>query len=384
MFIIICQDIIEKALDSNDIDHLIAVDTLRKILLCVKWRKHIVFAPDLEEEDILKFDGILTREELRLLNHVYSRRQNSNSLKDKLSIIVQITFKKDTKQDSQIIYLNPKTNKDFELYEETHFIVENILDSEFYKRVICNYFQRKNLVRSDFFDTTFYPVQGGGITVSDVLSFEITLGQHFCFVISDSDRKYGGTQMKGEGETAKGIRTVVEQSKKVNNNHMPFHINYYIMSRVREIENLIPLGIIALYSNKQQKQFLEEQKNCLAFFDMKVGMEYKILFNDEIYSWWRTMLPDEIDWNQIDRLKDSSSTQIEFEAKVKGIQKFVEGWGNSILKKILYPTTKKNRDSLYKLFEIKDGDLTENQKEEWNSIGKHVFSWCCCFTNPPR
>ena len=62
MFIVICQDIIEKAIDSGSIDNKYAVEALKKILLSVKWRKHIIFAPGLKEEDIDNLENILTVE----------------------------------------------------------------------------------------------------------------------------------------------------------------------------------------------------------------------------------------------------------------------------------------------------------------------------------
>ena len=381
MFIVICQDIIEKAINSDSIDNKYAIETLKKILLSVKWRKHIIFAPGLREEDIENIKNVLTAEEVKLLKYVHSKRLDSNSLMNKLSVIARITFEESTKKDDKIIYINPKNNQSFELFEETHFIVENILDSLFYRKVICNYYQRKNKIHTACYSVAFYPVQGGGATISEVLKFEIDLSQHFCFVIGDSDKKCTGYRI--EGDTAKGIRSMVKEYEN-RKGQSPFNIDFYIMSKTREIENLITQCILDIYSNKRQRDFLNRYNNLLAFFDFKVGMEYKILYNNDVYNGWKMVFPNDINWEQIDAIKATSGTQVEFENKLKELElpKLVEEWGKNILNKVLYPTTKKQKDSIHKLYDISEKDLTPSQKDEWENIGKDVFSWCCCFTNP--
>ena len=156
------------------------------------------------------------------------------------------------------------------------------------------------------------------------------------------------------------------------------------MSKVREIENLIPFNILEMFSNKKQKDFLEQHNNVLSFFDMKVGLEYRLLYNDAFYKGWKKAFPNEIKWAQIDYFKANSTSQKDFEEKTKDLPKLVDEWGSTILKNVLRPTAKKQKDAKHKLFEIKEKDLTPSQKEEWDNIGKYVFSWCCCFTNPPR
>ena len=96
------------------------------------------------------------------------------------------------------------------------------------------------------------------------------------------------------------------------------------------------------------------------------------------------MFPTEIDWQQIDLYKTDSAEYDEFCEKVKQLPSLVSGWGNCILKKVLYPNTKIRKDNKYRLYEISEGQLTTNQKEEWDTIGSLVFSWCCRFANPPR
>ena len=120
MLIIICQDVIEKAINRKEKDNLDAIEVLKKLLLGVKWRKHIVYAPDMDEDDILQLKEILTHEEGRLLDFVHNKRQYSRDLISRLCVLTKVTFLEDTKKDNSVIIINPKSHIDFELYEETH------------------------------------------------------------------------------------------------------------------------------------------------------------------------------------------------------------------------------------------------------------------------
>lgn len=380
MLIAICQDVIEKGINLKDDDNLYAIEALKELLMSVKWRKHIVCVPDMDESDIASLAPLLTKEEARILSFVHFKRQDSVSLIGRLSIYTKITFLEETKKTDNVIIINPRTHTDFELYEETHFIVENILDSQFYARVICKYFQERYKLHSDRFTLGYYPVQGGGATMSDVMKNELNLKQHFCFAVCDSDKKY--EESREEGDTAKGIRTVF--SEYVTNGGIPFHADFYVMSKVREIENLIPFCVLDVYSNSSQKHFIACHQSHLSFFDMKVGLEYRILYDKNVYEGWKRVFPDEIDWHQIDLYKTVANDYGEFCDKVKRMPPLVDGWGKGILKDILNPDTKKKKDNQYRLYEISEEQLTANQKEEWDTIGRHVFSWCCRFTNPPR
>ena len=380
MLITICQDVIEKGFNLKDDDNLYAIETLKKLLMSVKWRKHIVCIPDMDENDIDGLAPLLTKEETKLLYFVHSKRQLSFPLINRLSIYTKITFLEETKKTDNVIVLNPRTHIDFELYEETHFIVENILDSQFYAHVICKYFQERYKLRPDCFTIEYYPVQGGGATISDVVKNELNLKQHFSFAVCDSDKKYKESQE--EGDTAKGIRTVF--SEIITNGGNPFHADFYVMSKVREIENLIPFCVLDLYSNPSQKQFVACHQSHLSFFDMKVGLEYRILYDKDVYEGWKRVFPNEIDWHQIDIYKNEANDYDEFCDKVKRMDILVVAWGKNILKCILNPDTRIRKDNQYRLYEISEGQLTTNQKEEWDAIGRHVFSWCCRFTNPPR
>ena len=372
MFIIICQDVIEKAIHQEGMNHQDAIEVLKKLLLSVKWRKHIVFAPDMSEENIDNLGNILTNEEKVLLKHIHNHRTNSNLLMGTLSIIVKVTFEEETRKENSTIYVKPTDYKDFEFYEETHFIVENILDAKFYD-IINKYFMRENPSYNKYFCINYYPVQGGGATIAEVIRGELNLAQHFCFVIGDSDKICKNSE---EGNTAQNIRSVI-------GNENPFNMDFYIMSKVREIENLIPFCILNLIPvDKAKKDFLgnHQKSNNLSFYDMKIGIDYKKIYDSNIYDEYKRMFPVEFEWEIIDEIKNNAGTKEEFAERLEEFHFLNYNWGKTILKKVI-DLPEKN----YKLYDkIKKCDLTPNQKEEWDEIGKLVFSWCCCFANPPR
>lgn len=370
MFIIICQDVIEKAINNEDSDHEDAVAVLKGALCAVRWNKHIVHAPDMRNEDIDNLRNVLAKEEQNLLGTIHKNRINSELLIKSISVIAKVTFEKQTKKGNGILYVNPKTHKDFELHEETHFIVENILDTEFYEPVIKNYFIKKINKDRHLFSINLYCVHGGGGTIGEVINREIELAQHFCFVIGDSDKKHETSE---EGCTAQNIRKAVE-------NRTPFNLDFYIMSKVREIENLIPFCLLSKFSDRQHQVFLANYQNTnnLSFYDMKAGIDYKMLYGTH-YDEYKKKFPDLFQWEEIDDVKNNAKTIEEFNEEAKKICKINYNWSRTILKKII--DLAKEDSELYK---IEESDLTPNQKEEWDEIGKLVFSWCCCFANPPR
>ncbi|MBR4497139.1 MAG: hypothetical protein IKP08_00500 [Bacteroidales bacterium] len=377
MLISICQDVIEKGIDVNDNDHQYAIEALKMLLMAVKWNKHIVCVLDLDEKDIRNFTNILSKEEIKLLEFIHSKRQRSRDLLNKLYIYTKITFQEETKKTGNVIVYNPRTHTDFELYEETHFIVENILDAQYYSQVVCKYCSVSN--RLNHISLKYYPVQGGGATISDVIRNELKLKQHFCIIVCDSDKKFEGAEE--EGDTAKGVKNIFSNLK---NEETDFHFDFYVMSKVREIENLIPFCVLEQY-DKSKKDFISQYKNHLSFYDMKIGLDYKILFDKEIYDEWKTVFKDKINWKKIDLYKKITHSREEFNEKIKELPAWNICWGKNLLKNVLNPKLKGNKnDKQYKLYDIKCGDLTNNQQYEWDEIGKRVISWCCCFANPPR
>ena len=98
MLITICQDVIEKGISLKDDDNLYAIEVLKKLLMSVKWRKHIVCIPNMDERDIDSLAQSLTKEESNLLKFVHKKRQDSVHLIDRLSIYTKITFLEETKK----------------------------------------------------------------------------------------------------------------------------------------------------------------------------------------------------------------------------------------------------------------------------------------------
>ena len=99
---------------------------------------------------------------------------------------------------------------------------------------------------------------GGGVTIEKVLHGEIKREQHFCLALADSDKKWDGDT--NVGDTAQKMLDLMK-------NENPFNCKLYVMSKVREIENLIP------------RKFVEKFGDKTGFIDI---FNYKIGFTNNI------------------------------------------------------------------------------------------------------
>jgi len=198
--------------------------------------------------------------------------------------------------------------------------------------------------------TNFFGLMGGGSTIGQVIKQEVELKQHFAFAITDSDKKYPTCNKKGD--TCKSVEK--ELRKK------PFNCGHYIMQNVMEIENLLPLSVIL----EDKELNVKNIKRCMlkdwSFFDMKKG-----LYNSkdpEFYKYW---------YENIDALCIQNTFKTDYKT---GLEKcIIEGLGENVFSNFLKLMEKKTT-----IFE--DKDLSDNQKKEWENIGKHLISWCCCFS----
>ena len=191
---------------------------------------------------------------------------------------------------------------------------------------------------------------GGGSTIGQVIKQEVELKQHFAFAITDSDKKYPTCNKKGDT-----CRSVEKELRK-----KPFNCGHYIMQNVMEVENLLPLSVIL----ENKKLNVKNIKRCIlkdwSFFDMKEGL---CTSNDpEFYKYWN----ENINYSCILNI---------FETACKNGSKecIIEGFGEKVLINFLKLMEKKTTI-------FKDEDLSDNQKKEWENIGKHLISWCCCFS----
>ncbi len=375
MFIEVLDDVLNKALKSSDSDHDCAVEALRHLTWSLRKNNHLVFFPSISPSIIEKLRPFLNDSELKMLAYSYSKRQDLKKIREMLRYRAEVSFNHVKGWSESVIKINPGRNNCLELFEECHLLTENIIDAKFYQLFALAY-QKRNRIDECVFKTNFYPLQGGGMTTKQVFLFECEKEQHFCLAILDSDKKW--PNYKGLGQTAEalveGYKVLTEKTG------IPINSCFYVMQKTNEIENLIPFYVLKIYSNSDQRSFLDRHSSALPWFDIKKGMDYRVLYDNNAYNEWKKEFPTEINWIVIDRIKTNSINRDDYKRQLlkEGLNPIVSPWGSTILEIVLNPDARhKNK---YDLKKVEWAKLSPFQQYEWDNIGKLVFSWCCCFT----
>lgn len=376
MFIEVADDVLRKALRPSDSENEEAVECLRHVALAIRRNCHLVYLPSLDANMLKELENILNKAEIKALTFSFSKKNNLRVIKQYLTIRIEISFLSETAKDGDVIRIKPEKNSKIDLFERCHLLTENLLDAKFYNYVSFS-FQKRNRIDECVFGISFYPLQGGGVTIKDVYMMECGLGRHFCLTILDSDKKW--PNFIGYGDTATKFEQ--EYNGYLAKHNDPITCTYYVMQNTNEIENLIPIQILNHVSSPAQKRFLAQHPNAIPFFDIKKGFELKLLFKGNAIREWRIILPDETDWDELERLKTVSANDIEFveNATNAGVKFNAQPWGTSILDKIVNPETRKK--VTINLKKIDFDSMLAAQRTEWDAIGKMMFSWCCCFVN---
>lgn len=370
MLIEVSENVLKKALDNNDNDHEQALEIIRHLCLAIRKNSHLIHIPQLSSDSINSFAQFLNRAETKALTLIYGKRRDLNAIATLVYIKMVISYDEVSRRENGTIYVNPSMSSQVELYEECHLLTENLQDAEFY-RIVSKVVQKTRRIDTAVYQTNYYPVQGGGITIKDVYKLECLLGHHLCLAILDSDKKW--PNCKENGNTAKKFE------EEMHSTTSPLLCEHYIMSEVSEIENLIPVDVLSRFSSPSQKAFLKNYNHVLPWCDVKKGLEYKILYDKTAYEEWKKEFPTEVDWATVDELRSSSKDKKDYEGKVKQRQfpAVYDPWGAQILSKILYPDSK--HALKYDLYSTDLTKLHPNQKAEWQEIGWRLFSWACCF-----
>lgn len=349
MLIEICEDVIEQVEKGNEN----AISTLEKIGLAYKYGKHIVFLKVKLCDRISKCSYVSDYVK-NLFQKIKKDNLAKGSIRQSVTFFAQVTFKESTQRRDNCIIINPRNNDSFEFYEETHFLVENLQDEEFYKHCL-DYYKRNNNIKIGY---SYYPLLGGGSTITQVYQLEIKLKQHFCLAIVDSDKK---CPEGSKGDTAKSL---LHADKK-----KPFNCKCYMMENVMEVENLLPKSVV-----KEYKKEINRLQFNLSFFDYKKGLCKEKLLNSNLLSYWQEQLNGTEYYEGLEEIKKDveSLGEDEFKKEYKD-KKLIEGFGENVLNHCL-----KN----YKndLANIRDDNLTSEQKYEWTEIGKLFFEWTCALS----
>lgn len=351
MLIEICKDVIDRV-ENGDKN---AISTLEKIGLAYKYGKHIVFLK-VELYDIIKESVYVSEYIKNLFGQIISKNLDIGSIRQSVTFSAKVTFDESTQREDSCIIINPSNNNSFEFYEETHFLVENLMDVKFYEYCL-GYYKRNQGFK---IVNSYYPLLGGGSTIAKVYELEIELKQHFCLAIVDSDRKYPNSS---KGNTA---NLLLDKDK-----NKPFNCKCYMIENVMEIENLLPTSVVEQSTNKK----IPLPKETLSFFDYKKGLCIDKLLNKELLQHWKEKLNGTEYYEGLTEIEgETTKTDFEiekFKEKYKN-QKLIEGFGPNVLGECLKCVDELNA--------ITKEDLTDAQEEEWNKIGKLFFEWTCALS----
>ena len=374
MFIEVAEDVLNKALRLSDKENEEAVECLRHLALSIRHNCHLVYLPSLDVNMLRSMEAFLNKAEIKAFTYSFAKKNDLRIIKQHLTTIIVVSFLSESRKDGNVVRVKPGKTNIIDLYEQSHLLTENLMDSRFYEYVSFS-FQKRKRIDESVFGINFFPLQGGGVTIKDVYVMECGLGRHLCLAILDSDKKWPNYQ--GYGDTASTFEK--EYKSYLKKHDEPLACDYYVMQNVNEIENLIPIQVLNHFSSPQQKTFLSRHSNAIPFFDMKKGLEFKLLYNNKAFQEWKNVLPNETDWDEIERQRKVSTDVNDFVEKVRkaGVKDVVQEWGSNLLEKIVCPEPRKKEK--VNLKKIDFNNLLTEQKVEWDAIGSIIFSWCCCF-----
>lgn len=361
MLIEIGEDIVALAEKGDET----TLEVLHQLANACKYGKHQVFMSIPLLERICRISHLD-----KIATSIYRKLKGKASewgvLKNAVEHSAIVTMKNPNNQKQ--LWIHPTRHPAIELYEETHLLVENLLDLDFFTKCVLKYYQNNHKLSKC--PICFFPLQGGGTTIKDVYAREIKLKQHFCLAIVDSDKKYPDDQY---GQTS-------EELKQIHDKEQPFNCFHCRMEKVSEIENLIPVSVVKEYKNNNSKQLFQLYPLLeLSFFDMKKGFMCCNIKDEAMYTYWKDRFNDYEDLkNKLEKchqeclLVHRYNVSKETKKSCCNSSCILDGFGSDLLKDLLHDGA-----SISKLKNVKNNQLTENQRDEWEAIGKIIFEWCC-------
>lgn len=355
MLIEVGADIIAKAGTGNKD----AIEVLEQLANAYKYNKHLIFLSP-EQRTLIKDIRYLSSNSKAIYKGM--KVSGLNSIRDKVEITAIISSI--NPNNANKLWINPEEHKAMEFFEETHLLVENLLDEKFFKKVVECYQTNNKLQKLSI---CYYPLHGGGGTTKTVYIKEIELKQHFCLAILDSDKKYPGDKY---GQTSEDLRSIHDSEN-------PFNCGYYRMECVSEIENLIPISVIDKFGYKTNANPIL-QIRPLSYVDMKKGVVCCNIINQEMYDYVLNLLNSIGLGDKLEKCKEClSNCKFKVNKKTKEecmkSKTIVDGFGSNLLSNLL-----NEGECIGKLEKIRKSDLTNDQLKEWNKIGRIIFEWCCC------
>ena len=353
MLIEIGKDIVEAAQKGNKD----ALRILNYLGMAFRNKKHIIFA----EPAILK--AVISIESLSLDTKsvfIYILSKYTTIIKpllNQLQFRAKLMLTGRSEKHPNLILMNLNDFPDFELYEETHLLCENIFDCKFYRQIGLHYLRENN-----FKDVTLclYPLQGGGAASCRVYREEVILKHHFCLALMDSDKGY--PKCKKEAETTFG------KVKKESDTLKPLNCLCERLQYTREIENLIPDTYI---KRKYRDKELVKANVDMAYIDIKNGLSAKLLWFSEAVDYYRRLfasVPTIV--SSIDKYEKKKNV-LKKEDYYHDVNEhfLIKGLGEKVTEAFLDDNPD---DKISKM-----SPTSENQRKDWSRMGMLVAQWCC-------
>ena len=370
MYVEINKDILQDALDKKGFDKNTSRDTLLLMALSAMFGKHYVVVPSLSNSQKLRtqLEELIGKDYVAALayNTDSRNRQNTAMLKGKVYVRAVLTISGQTSVENGVITINLLDKKNFEPWDETFILTENLIDSEFYDYLVSYYLSKEGMPKCK---KCYHALLGGGVTISDVLRQEINKEKRFCLAIADSDKDYPDDNK--HHDTSSNLLKLLKSS--------PFNCDAYVMDKVREIENLIPMRLVKAYGDHAGCLEIFSADKDPSYFDMKNGLLLKNLYDEQVYQYWKDMFPDDRErFEERDKQRKDCKSDKEYREKVKEAKPIKRGFGGKLLANVLEAkrNSSKRKEKLT-LHQITDNDLNSYQQDEWYQIGKHMFSWTC-------
>lgn len=355
MLIEICGDVVQAA-EQNKAS---ALKVLEQVIFAHKSGKHLLFTTHSLLIRIIKIQR-LPKYVRKLFSNLKGQISTIGNIYNQVGIKTKLTYMENTKRGSGVICINPDDALSFDYGAETHLLTENLIDSEFYSYCV-NFYKKRNHIKCNH---KYYSLQGGGNTMEHVYTKEAEDKQFFCIAISDSDKLSPGDIL---GQTAKAIKAADDRLK-------PFNCCCYIMSRLREVENFIPLELILKNTNYKNSTLVTKDYNIVySFFDMKKGIRHSKLYGKDTFLYWQQ------NFSAVSQSYVPLFEEIKVSRAIFNKTEYQDYWGTETImeglgEKLLECCLKKYSD---KLASIKDSDLSSDQLAEWLTVGELIFGWSC-------
>lgn len=328
-----------------------AIDVMVQLLTASRNNFHWVYIHwNLSQESENKVLSLLDYNSCSQYKYLKRSRIDVEALQNLLEVYVVIKTEGKSARYGKELHINPFENLNITFNESTYLATENGRDCKLFK-YIADYYLKKNNMNN--VQSIFRKWSGGGSDFGNNLKNDSIMSSNFLFAIADSDKWFEKDKI---GKTAKSIMFI---------GHTRCNSDYYIMMRVMELENLIPINMI----NRNFDAQTIIKLNDTSYFDFKEGLKRIYLYEKESRSYWKRITTGlSLDWAEVENDVRGKS-ESDYHNEIRNKKPLINGFGSKLVEKILDKEVN-NWDK------VTGDELSANQRIEWETIGKNIVSWC--------